>query len=131
MRRIDKIILHCSAFSKPHDIETVRAWHKQRGFKDVGYHYFITFKGQIQEGRTLETIGAHCEGFNTTSVGICLAGLLLKDFTRMQFKSLKGLLKELKQKYPKAKVYGHHDFNKKKECPVYDVAPLQDYWDDL
>ena len=43
MRRIDKIILYCSATlpGQRVDVETITRWHKERGFKTIGYHFFI------------------------------------------------------------------------------------------
>jgi N-acetylmuramoyl-L-alanine amidase len=41
--------------------------------------------------------------------------------TEEQKESLKKLLKELKQKYPEAKIYGHNDFTNKKVCPCFDA----------
>lgn len=109
----------------------IRGWHLQRGWKDVGYHYFIGFDGKLEAGRDLDVIGAHVEGHNTDSVGICLAGLEVKDFTANQFDSLKMLFRLLKRVYPKASLHGHHEFNPHKDCPVFDVAPLQKYWSAL
>lgn len=129
MREIKRIILHCSAS----DIQNQSAamidnWHKARGFKSpsgihIGYHYFIRKDGTLESGRPTEEVGAHCEGYNRDSLGICLAGL--KTFSENQFKSLAALLQALKNVWPNATVHGHKEFNKGKECPVYDVAPFK------
>ena len=39
MRKIDEIIIHCSATAEGRNftVEDVRRWHKARGFVDVGY----------------------------------------------------------------------------------------------
>ena len=43
MRKIDTIVIHCSATPEgmTYPLESLRADHKKRGFVDVGYHYYI------------------------------------------------------------------------------------------
>ena len=41
--------------------------------------------------------------------------------TPEQKESLEQLLKDLKQKYPDATIYGHKDFTNKKVCPCFDA----------
>ena len=54
--------------------EIVDEWHKQKGWDKIGYHYFIDKAGNITQGRKDDEEGAHCIGYNTKSLGICLAG---------------------------------------------------------
>ena len=66
-RHVDRVFLHCSASDDPDhdDIETIRRWHvDERGWSDVGYHYFIRSDGTLQEGRPLERIPAAQAGHN-------------------------------------------------------------------
>lgn len=140
MRKIDLIVLHCSASSLiSQRAATIRAWHTERGFTgpdgikgtddDIGYHFFIGFDGKIEEGRALEAIGAHAEGHNANSIGICLAGLEVKDFSTHQFIALRLLLKLLKPQFRAAKIIGHSEIDKHgKTCPVFNVQPLKDFW---
>lgn len=77
MRKIDEIILHCSATpeGREHDVEDIRRWHVDgRGWSDVGYHYIILLDGTVQAGRPVNIQGAHCKGQNKTTVGICYIG---------------------------------------------------------
>ena len=71
-----KIILHCSATREGQDVraKTIREWHKQRGFEDIGYHYVIDLDGKIEKGRDEKMVGAHCVGQNSDSIGICYIG---------------------------------------------------------
>ena len=79
MRQIKQIIIHCSATPEGRNIgaTTIRGWHKERGFSDIGYHYVIRLDGTIEEGRPIEQIGAHCQGHNrnkasaSTFNGLC------------------------------------------------------------
>lgn len=135
-RRINKIIVHCSATPEGRDytVDQIKKDHKEQGWSDIGYHYVIYRDGSIHEGRNVDIIGAHCEGYNSNSIGICYIGglenkpnveykkLKAKDTrTEAQKKALIDLLSKLKKYYPEAKIYGHHDFNKGKDCPSFDA----------
>lgn len=128
------IAIHCSA-SKPSgnaSAADIDRWHRQRGFKCIGYHRVIRRDGTIEEGRPLDQIGAHVEGWNSLAVGVCMVGGVSEkdgltpenNFTPEQFKALEGLLRELQKKYPKARIQGHNEFpDIKKACPSYAVQP--------
>lgn len=129
MRTINEIIVHCSATpeGRPTTVGDIRSWHKQRGFKDIGYHYVVYLDGSIHAGRPESAIGAHCKRHNQHSIGVCYIGGVAKDMkspkdtrTEAQKKSLLQLLKMLKKKYPQAKIYGHRDFAAK-ACPSFDA----------
>ena len=125
MRLVNKIIVHCADTPKDvyFDIEDIRKWHTQeRGFSDVGYHYVILLDGSIQIGRQLDVIGAHCYGYNKSSIGVCYIGGKGGDTrTKAQKESLKTLLKTLKNIYPIATIHGHRDFSDK-DCPSFDAT---------
>ena len=125
MRKIDTIFVHCSASDYPHhdDISVIRKWHvEERGFNDVGYHYFITKSGHRQLGRPVDKTPAAQRGFNTGSIAICLSGEY--DFTQAQFKELRALVSELKGKHPIHSVKGHNEVDKNKTCPNFDVKKV-------
>ena len=129
MRPINKIIIHCTATpeGRAHTVSDVDAWHRQRGFNGIGYHYLIGINGEVWTGRAIEKAGAHTEGYNAASIGIAYVGGMDKDMknpkdtrTQAQKDSLARLIKELVIKFPKAEVYGHRDFAKK-ACPSFDA----------
>ena len=128
-RTIKEIIVHCTATpeGRIETVESVRNMHKARGFSDIGYHYLIGLNGERWEGRNVNLIGAHCEGHNSNSIGVCYVGgvdkkMQAKDTrTENQKYALVALLKDLRKLYPKANIYGHHDFNKGKSCPCFDA----------
>ena len=73
MRKIDKLIIHCSATKQGKDIkmETIKSWHvKGRGWRDIGYHFIIELDGSIRNGRDVQLAGAHTLGENSNSIGI-------------------------------------------------------------
>ena len=126
------IAVHCSA-SLPDiktDAKVIDRWHRQRGFLMIGYHYVIKTDGVIEPGRDEDSVGAHVEGYNHNSIGICMVGGVDKDnkpqnnYSAAQFESLTTLVQELHDKYPKAVIQGHRDFPKvAKACPCFDVKP--------
>jgi len=129
-RFVDKIILHCSASDlEGQTASMIDSWHKKRGFKKIGYHYFIEKCGVRGIGRLENEIGAHVLGYNKSSIGICLAGE--HNFTRYQFNALYSLLIELKQRYPKATLHGHKEFTDKKTCPNFEYDLFRAYWNSL
>ena len=129
----DYIIIHRAATPArmDGDIKAVDRWHRERGFRMVGYHYFIKRDGTLQPGRELMNAGAHATGYNEKSVGICLAGGLAEDkttpeanFTTKQWEALQALVSVLQEKFPKAQVIGHSDVANK-ACPCFDV---KEWW---
>ena len=131
MRRIKKIIIHCSATPKgmPFTIEDVRRWHvKGNGWKDVGYHYVIHLDGSVHAGRDENEVGAHCAGHNYDSIGICYIGGVSADGSKPedtrtpeQRNSLKRLAADLLKRYPGTTLHGHNEFNPRKACPSFRV----------
>ena len=115
-RKIDKIIIHCSATREGDDISPsqIKQWHLARGFNNIGYHLVITLDGRVHVGRPLSQIGAHCKGHNKNSIGICYVGGLDRNGnpkdtrTSAQRSTLVRLVKTLKQSYPKATIHGHN-----------------------
>ena len=128
------IAVHCSA-SAPDpktSAKVIDRWHRQRGFLMIGYHYVIKTDGTIEQGRDKDAIGAHVEGFNADSIGICMvggvdvtgvfAGKPRNNFRPKQFAALESLLKTLRKEYPQAVIQGHRDFpDVTKACPSFDV----------
>lgn len=130
MRKITEIIVHCSATPEGKDftVADITRWHRQRGFRTIGYHYVVYRDGSVHTGRQEGEIGAHCTGHNACSIGICYIGGLAADGktakdtrTPEQRKALLMLLRRLRAKYPNAKIHGHRDFAAK-ACPSFDAT---------
>ena len=129
MRTINEIIVHCSATPEGRNVtvKDIDTWHRQRGFRCIGYHYVIYLDGSVHVGRPESQVGAHCLGHNSHSIGVCYIGGVAKDGktpkdtrTDAQKESLIKLIKELKAKYPKATVHGHREYANK-ACPCFDA----------
>ena len=130
MRKINKIIIHCTATpeGREHDVADIRRWHLKRGFNDIGYHYLIHIDGTIEEGRPINKQGAHCSKQNKGSIGLCYVGGMSKDMkkakdtrTQAQKDSLIKLMHELIYKYNKdMTIHAHHEYANK-SCPSFNV----------
>lgn len=159
-RQISLIVIHCSASPNGDSlfrvspgapgsrtpVQTIDGWHAQRGFKrsaawrqkqnpglaSIGYHFVIYTGGTVATGRHVDEVGAHVQGFNQKSLGICMVGL--DKFTPQQWASLRSLVSTLRKSYPDARLVGHRDlspdqnkngiiepFEWLKTCPSFDV----------
>lgn len=136
-RRIDEIIVHCTATpeGQPRTVEQIRQQHKAQGWSDIGYHILVTLDGQAHLGRDMDISGAHAEGHNSHSIGVCYVGgvenrpgvaykdLKAKDTrTEAQKATLMALLMDLRKLYPKARIIGHRDVDTHgKACPSFEA----------
>ncbi len=141
MRKIDKIIIHCSATKAKMNIgaKEITAWHKRRGFNTIGYHLVVNRSGKQELGRKISKIGAHCKGQNKNSLGICLVGgidengIAQNNFTKEQFDCLELVLRNYLIQFPRAKIYAHNQFSSK-ACPSFELQEwlvergLREYW---
>ena len=81
MRKITKIIVHCSATPEGRDytVADIDRWHRQKGWNGIGYHFVIYRDGSVHTGRDVEVMGAHCTGQNANSIGVCYIGGMTAD----------------------------------------------------
>ncbi|SHJ36796.1 N-acetylmuramoyl-L-alanine amidase [Bacteroides stercorirosoris] len=145
MRKIDLIVIHCSATraDRCYTEHDLTADHLRRGFSGAGYHFYIRKNGDIKTLRAIEIPGAHVKGYNGSSVGICYEGGLDADGrpadTRTDFQkhSLRVLVLLLLKDYPGSRVAGHRDLSPDlnhngeiepeewiKQCPCFDAADI-------
>ena len=131
MRDIDMIVVHCSGSRCNHryTLEQLRHDHVVvNGWRDIGYHFYITLEGVVYPCRPVERMGAHALGYNAHSIGICYEGGLdekgkpADTRTPAQKASLEDLLYSLVLDYPDAEILGHRDLPwVRKSCPCFDV----------
>jgi N-acetylmuramoyl-L-alanine amidase len=128
VRPIKYIVWHSAATREGVDVSvaTIRKWHLYRGFSDIGYHYVIGLDGVVRDGRDLANPGAHVQGHNDNSVGICYVGGVGSDGepkdtrTPIQKAALYALTERLLKMFPGAEVRGHRDFAAT-ACPSFDA----------
>jgi N-acetyl-anhydromuramyl-L-alanine amidase AmpD len=141
--RTDLIVIHCSATRGrlPVTAAQIRAWHRARGWSDIGYHRVIARDGTVEAGRPLDAVGAHVAGHNARSVGVCLVGGLddrtgapVDNFTPAQWDALRRVVAGLLARYPGARILGHRDLSPDRDrdgvvepgewlkaCPCFDA----------
>ena len=139
MRKINKIILHCTATAegKEYSVDTIRKWHLKRGFSDIGYHYLIGLDGTIHLGRDVFKQGAHTLGENKTSIGVAYVGGVEsvrvggkwkpKDtMTQGQETGFLVLYNSLKIVFGDLALHGHSEYANK-ACPSFIVKDKYKY----
>lgn len=131
MRLIDSIWIHCSATSPA--VTVNKTWlHRvhvlKNGWSDIGYHWLIKRDAHRVKCRSIKRAGAHTRGYNTTSLGICVAGGVNArgrpqfNYSQLQMQELKLLVDELCDRFgiPYSRVRGHNEVSSK-ACPSFDV----------
>lgn len=143
MRPINALVVHCSATPAGRDIgrREIDGWHRAKGWAGIGYHYVIRLDGTVEKGRDESVAGAHVQGHNARSIGICVVGGIGPDgkakdtVTAQQHVALAELLVQLRARYPATRICGHRDLSPDrdgdgvverhewlKDCPSFDVA---------
>lgn len=126
-RQIIEIIVHCSATRAGIDFHAadIDRWHREKGWRTIGYHFVVDLDGRIEDGRPVNQIGAHCIGHNKYSIGICYVGGLdpngqpADTRTDAQCVALRALIRTLTERYH-CPTFGHRDFARK-DCPCFDA----------
>lgn len=113
MRKIDKLYIHHSESPDTTTINDIRRWHVQENkWSDIGYHYVLTPNGTLEQGRPVDKVGAHVQGDNLTSIGLCVIGNF--DYhkpSETQMEALKWFVPQLCQEFgiKRENVLGHRD----------------------
>jgi N-acetylmuramoyl-L-alanine amidase len=129
MRKIDYIVIHCTATQPNTKKEAILSyWKNTLKWKTVGYHRLIDANGVIHELAKFEQITNGVKGYNSESIhfsyigGIDESGRPKDTRTLKQKESLLYLLKQAKKQFPNAIVQGHKDFKGvAKACPSFDA----------
>ena len=119
MRKIDMIVIHCSATRAdvPLSPRQLEEMHRQRGFDGCGYHYYVRRDGEICTMRPVDRPGAHAKGYNRHSIGVCYEGGLDEQGrpadtrTELQKRSLRVLVRVLAMDFQTRRIVGHRDLS--------------------
>lgn len=138
------ICIHYSAtpIERDYTVADIDAMHRARGFREIGYHYFIRKDGTVETGRDLSQpgrfeVGAHSKGENSSSVGICYEGGVRASAPNVGFDSrthaqktaMIALIISLQERFPGAIVEGHRDMpGAATQCPGFDARA---WWDEV
>jgi len=79
--KVEHIVWHTAAHGREATGEVfdttakqIDSWHRDKGWNGIGYHFVVRFDGTVEAGRPLSQVGAHVEGINEKSIGICFSG---------------------------------------------------------
>lgn len=139
-RRIDNIILHCTATTQQATVEQIlNYWKNTLGWKSPGYHYMIDPLGKTTVIAELSEITNGVRGYNWNSVHIAYIGGKdgKDDRTAAQKKEMERIIRNLlSDDYlgPNTNIFGHRDLSPDlnndgiispnewtKLCPGFDV----------
>jgi len=130
MRKIEYIVVHCTASSQKWGVRDLEAEFRRKGWKNPGYHYVITSDGMVHQMLEEGKVSNGVKGWNHCSINIAYVGGVdtganlkpVDNRTAEQKKSLRLMLKRLKRRYPSALIQGHRDFpGVSKACPSFDA----------
>lgn len=132
MRKIDTIVMHCTAHPDTAfniGVADIRRDHvANRGWDDIGYHYVVRRNGEIECGRMESVKGAHCPPVNASSIAIAWVGI--ENPSTEQKQSMVKLARELMQRYAVQihRVFGHREADPLcgKKCPVISMIEFRE-----
>ena len=141
MRKINYIVLHCTASHQTETVEGILNFFKNvNKWKNPGYHFIIRADGSVANTCKIENVANGVAGHNANSIhisyigGIDAKGKAIDNRTDAQKAAQIKLLTDLKQKFPKAVITGHRDLSPDKNndgiispnewtkmCPCFDT----------
>ena len=129
MRNIKYIAVHCTATPQTTSIDSIKNyWKTNLGWKMPGYHFIIKPDGEVVNLLSIDKISNGVQGYNSETInisyvgGVDSKGKASDNRTIHQRGAMVNLLKDLKNKFPKAIIQGHRDFPKvKKDCPSFNA----------
>ncbi len=100
-KRTEAIVLHHAAMKGSiYDVHNLHI--KQNGWSGIGYHFYVRQDGSIYRGRPIEKMGAHAEGYNDSTVGICFEGNFEKEkMSNYQLEAGRFLIAHIRECYGK------------------------------
>ena len=130
MRKINKIIVHCTATQQSISIQSIiNYWKITLKWESMGYHYIVEANGNTVKLTDLEHIANGAAGYNKNSIHIAYIGGIdinkkpIDNRTIEQKNALRILIMQLVSKFPDADILGHNQLpNVKKACPCFDAA---------
>lgn len=137
------LVIHCTATKAGREVTSaeIRRWHTSpppagRGWKQVGYTDLIHLDGTVErmvknnDDDTVDSweITNGAAGYNSVSRHIVYAGGCASDGktpedtrTEAQKEAMKRYVLDFHAKHPNVQIVGHHQLNRGKACPSFDV----------
>ncbi|MCM8901276.1 peptidoglycan-binding domain-containing protein [Caldicoprobacter algeriensis] len=128
------IVLHHAAVQRATP-QQIHEWHLQRGWLGAGYNVYVRKDGSVWELRPLWAVGAHAEGVNSESIGVCAEGMYHssdsqpydREMPRQQFDALVKVVKDLVEEYPSIMwIKGHNEVQGSATACPGSFFPLQE-----
>jgi N-acetylmuramoyl-L-alanine amidase len=117
MRRIDYIVIHCTAGPQMQQVESIRRYWQSIGWRRPGYHRIIGADGKVYQLAPYSDVTNGVSGFNSHSIhiaymgGVDSAGRPVDNRTPEQRATMERLVREARALFPRAKIQGHRDFS--------------------
>ena len=129
MRKINKIVIHCTATPQTTSIQSIKNyWKNELKWKNYGYHYIIDKNGYTYNLAEDNVICNGASGYNSNAIHISYVGGIdnnknpIDNRTPEQKTALRILIIEYSRKYPDADILGHGQLpHVKKACPCFDA----------
>lgn len=148
-RKINKIIVHWSASPATTTVADIDRWHREAGYRGIGYHRVILHPDSVQQlksltwsdltkkGRAINDDtwledwekGAHTLFQNHDSIGLCVVGSPKYGLHELQREALIKSLNILRRRHflVAAQVGTHRDYNAT-DCPGEEIyKAIQEY----
>jgi N-acetylmuramoyl-L-alanine amidase len=134
MRKIDYIVIHCTATPQTTTIQSIRNhWKNVLGWKNVGYHFIIEASGGVTKLSDIANPTNGVAGYNTKSIhisyigGVDKQGKPVDNRTEAQKVALIETIKKVRNEVALKQrtfpiIQGHTDFQGvSKACPCFDA----------
>lgn len=108
-------MVHYSAANVNQTVRAIQNYHMDtKGWSDIGYNFLVrATTGEIYEGRGWLIVGAHCAGFNTQNIGVCVIGTDkagVQDVSDKARAAVRWLYEEAERRAGKTlRRFGHRD----------------------
>jgi len=114
-----RIVLHHSGASADQTVEQIHNYHiNHNGWIGIGYNFLVDKNGNVYAGRGIGYVGAHCKGYNETSIGICAIGNMENDeMPAAQKAGIIKLVKGIKSYYLSITTINGHRELAATDCP--------------
>lgn len=126
MRKIDFIVVHCTATQPQASVQSIKTHWKTLGWNSPGYHFIVKADGTVDTLLDTATPSNGVAGYNSRCVNVAYIGGILPNGspadtrTAAQKTALQRLLKQLATQFQTAQILGHKDFaGVKKACPCF------------
>lgn len=134
MRRIDNLVIHCTAGPQDQTVQVILDyWKHVMKWKTPGYHYLITPDGVPHNLVKIENVSNGVAGHNAHSIHISYVGGVevirsknskgvpinilgkpIDNRTVCQLETMEVLVRRFHREFPEADIKGHRDFSRDK-----------------